>query len=318
VKKSEPQSKPIPLSADTKGSTVSGKQTSGKAEQFGDLTAGLYLTATPIGHARDVSLRALAVLAGVDMIAAEDTRVTSKLLSIHGISKTLMPYNDHNAAQMRPKLLAKLKAGGRIALVSDAGTPLVSDPGFKLVRAAIEEGIAIHAIPGASAVLTGLMLAGLPSDRFLFAGFLPARAGERQTILEELKGLRSTLIFFESAQRLADTLAQMEQVLGMRTVAVAREMTKLHEEVRRGTLSELAAHYATAATPKGEVTLLVGPPHEAKVDFSKIDLALDAALAFMPLRPASDMIAGLLDVPRKEIYALGLEKKRGLEKKNGG
>jgi 16S rRNA (cytidine1402-2'-O)-methyltransferase len=163
-----------------------------------------------------------------------------------------------------------------------------------------------------------LMLAGLPSDRFLFAGFLPARAGERQTILEELKTLRSTLIFFESAQRLADTLAQMEQVLGMRTVAVAREMTKLHEEVRRGTLSELAAHYATAATPKGEVTLLVGPPHEAKVDFSKIDLALDAALAFMPLRPASDMIAGLLDVPRKEIYALGLEKKRGLEKKNGG
>jgi 16S rRNA (cytidine1402-2'-O)-methyltransferase len=312
VKKSEPQSKPIPLSGDPKGSALSGKQTSGKAEPSGDLAAGLYLTATPIGHARDVSLRALTVLAGVDLIAAEDTRVTSKLLSIHGISKTLMPYNDHNAAQMRPKLLAKLKAGGRIALVSDAGTPLVSDPGFKLVRAAIEEGIAIHAIPGASAVLTGLMLAGLPSDRFLFAGFLPARAGERQTILEELKSLRSTLIFFESAQRLAETLAQMEMVLGMRTVAVAREMTKLHEEVRRGTLAELAAHYATAATPKGEVTLLVGPPHEAKVDFSKIDLALDAALAFMPLRPASDMIAGLLDVPRKEVYA------RGLEKKNGG
>ncbi len=299
----------IPLSGDTKGSAASGKHTPGKAEHLGDLAAGLYLTATPIGHARDVSLRALAVLAGVDLIAAEDTRVTSKLLSIHGISKTLMPYNDHNAAQMRPKLLAKMKSGARIALVSDAGTPLVSDPGFKLVRAAIEEGIAVHAIPGASAVLTGLMLSGLPSDRFLFAGFLPARAGERGAILEELKSIRATLIFFESAQRLAETLAQMEQVLGMRTVAVAREMTKLHEEVRRGTLAELAAHYAQADTPKGEVTLLLGPPHQAQTDFGKIDAALDAALAFMPLKPASDMIAALLDMPRKEIYARGLEKK---------
>ena len=293
-----------------------GKQTPGKAEHLGDLATkelekGLYLTATPIGHARDVSLRALEVLAGVDLIAAEDTRVTSKLLSIHGIRKTLMPYNDHNAAQMRPKLLAKLKSGGRIALVSDAGTPLVSDPGFKLVRAAIEEGIAVHAVPGASAVLAGLMLAGLPSDRFLFAGFLPARAGERGAILEELKNIRATLIFFESAQRLAETLAQMEQALGMRSAAVAREMTKLHEDVRRGTLSDLAAHYAKADTPKGEVTLLVGPPHAAKADFGKIDAALDAALAFMPLRPASDMIAALLDMPRKEIYARGLEKKRG-------
>ena len=282
------------MAGDTKGSAASGKQTVGKTQrvgktlQSGDLAAGLYLTATPIGHAQDVSLRALSVLAGVDAIAAEDTRVTSK-----------------------PKLLARLKSGERIALVSDAGTPLVSDPGFKLVRAAIEEGIAVHAIPGPSAVLTGLMLAGLPSDRFLFAGFLPSRAGERGAILEELKAVRATLIFFESAQRLAETLAQMQEVLGVRTVAVAREMTKLHEDVRRGTLAELAAHYAGAVTPKGEVTLLVGPPHAAAADFGKVDAALDAALEFMPLKPASDMIAALLDMPRKEIYARGLEKKNG-------
>lgn len=305
------------MAGDTKGSAASGKQTVGKTQRVGktqqlkDLAAGLYLTATPIGHAQDVSLRALSVLAGVDAIAAEDTRVTSKLLTIHGIRKSLMPYNDHNAAQMRPKLLARLKSGERIALVSDAGTPLVSDPGFKLVRAAIEEGIAVHAIPGPSAVLTGLMLAGLPSDRFLFAGFLPSRAGERGAVLEELKAIRATLIFFESAQRLAETLAQMRDVLGIRTVAVAREMTKLHEDVRRGTLAELAAHYAGAVTPKGEVTLLVGPPHATAADFGKVDAALDAALEFMPLKPASDMIAALLDMPRKEIYARGLEKKNG-------
>ena len=304
----------IPLSGDTRGSARTGKHKPSRTGHLGDLTAeelaaGLYLTATPIGHASDVSLRALAVLAGVDFIAAEDTRVTAKLLAIHGISKTLLPYNDHNGEQVRPRLLAQLKSGARIALVSDAGTPLVSDPGFKLVRAAIEDGIAVHAVPGPSAVLTGLMLSGLPSDRFLFAGFLPARAGERGAVLEELKSIRATLIFFESAQRLAETLAQMQQVLGMRTVAVAREMTKLHEEVRRGTLADVAAHYAKAVTPKGEVTLLVGPPHAAEADFGKIDAALDAALEFMPLKPASDMIAALTDVPRKEIYARGLEKK---------
>ena len=275
------------------------------------MAKGLYLTATPIGHARDISLRALEVLAGVDLIAAEDTRVTSKLLAIHGIQKTLTPYNDHNAARERPRLLAKLKAGGRIALVSDAGTPLVSDPGFKLVRAAIEEGIAIHAVPGASAALAGLMLSGLPSDRFLFAGFLPSRAGERNTALEELKSIQATLIFFESAQRLAESLAAMNAIFGLRTAAVAREMTKLHEEVRRGSLAELAAHYAQRESLKGEVTLLVGPPHAAAADFTRIDAALDAALPFMPLKAASDMLAALLDMPRKEIYARGLEKKNG-------
>lgn len=250
------------------------------------------------------------MLAGVDQIAAEDTRVTAKLLSIHGISRPLIPYNDHNAASVRPRLLEKLKAGARIALVSDAGTPLVSDPGYKLVRAVLADGIPLHAVPGPSAVLAGLMLSGLPSDRFLFAGFLSAKPGERKAVLEELKNVPATLIFFESAQRLGESLAAMQEVLGeARPAAMAREMTKLYEDVRRGTLGELAAHYAKAAPPKGEVTLLVAPPTQAKVDFGKIDAALDAALPFMPLKAASDMIAALLDMPRKEIYARGLAKK---------
>jgi 16S rRNA (cytidine1402-2'-O)-methyltransferase len=283
----------------------------GKPQQMGELAAGLYVTATPIGHARDISLRALEVLAGVELILCEDTRVTAKLLAIHNIRRPLAAYNDHNAERERPRILGKLKQGARIALVSDAGTPLVSDPGFKLVRAALEQDIAIHAVPGASAVLTGLALAGLPSDRFLFAGFLSSRAGERNSVLTELKPVRATLIFFESAQRLADTLSAMVEILGQRPAVMAREMTKLHEEVRRGTLGELAAHYAKVDAPRGEVTLLVGPPQEAEIDFTRIDAALEAALPFMPLKAAADMIAGLLDMPRKEIYARGLEKKNG-------
>ena len=273
------------------------------------LAPGLYVTATPIGNARDITLRALDVLAGCDLIAAEDTRVTSKLLSIHGISKTLTPYNDHNGARERPKLLARLKHGARIALVSDAGTPLVSDPGYKLVREALAEGVPVHAIPGPSATLTALSLAGLPSDRFFFAGFLSAKAGERGTALAELKGVRATLIFFESAQRLAESLAQMADVLGNRAVAVTRELTKLHEEVRRGTLPLLAAQYASEAPPRGEVTILVGPPPDGEPDYALMDALLDQALPFMPVRAASEMIALALGIPRKEIYARALEKK---------
>jgi len=273
------------------------------------LEKGLYVVATPIGHARDITLRALDVLAGCDRIAAEDTRVTAKLLAIHKIAKPLSAYNDHNAAQERPRLLARLREGAAIALVSDAGTPLVSDPGFKLVRAAIEEGIAVHAIAGASAVLTGLALSGLPSDRFAFVGFLPAKAGERAAALRELNSWRTTLIFFESGPRLAESLAAMAELLGSRPATIAREMTKLHEEIRRGTLADLAAHYASSPDPKGEVTALVGPPHEVETDFTAIDVALDKALAFMPLKAAAEMIAGLTGAPRKQIYAHGLARK---------
>jgi 16S rRNA (cytidine1402-2'-O)-methyltransferase len=274
------------------------------------LSPGLYVTATPIGNARDVTLRALDVLNGVDLIAAEDTRVTAKLLAIHGIRKTLTAYNDHNAARERPKLLSRLKHGAKIALVSDAGTPLVSDPGYKLVREAIGEGIAVQAIPGASAVLTGLALAGLPSDRFLFAGFLPPRSGERRSVLEELKAIRTTLIFFEGPQRLAESLADMAAVLGNRPVAVTRELTKLHEEVRRGLLTTLADDYANSAAPKGEVTILIGPAKDEGPDLARIDALLDQALPFMPVRAASDLIASALGIPRRAIYDRALEKKR--------
>ncbi len=280
-----------------------------KSANAAELSPGLYVTATPIGNARDITLRALDVLAGCDLIAAEDTRVTSKLLSIHGISKPLTAYNDHNGARERPKLLSRLAHGARIALVSDAGTPLVSDPGYKLVREALAQGVPVHAIPGASATLTALALAGLPSDRFLFAGFLPSRAGERGTALAELKAVRATLIFFESAQRLSESLGQMAAVLGDRAVAVTRELTKLHEEVRRGTLNILAEQYAGEAPPRGEVTILVGPPPDGETDTALMDALLDKALAFMPVRAASELIALALDIPRKEIYERALAKK---------
>ena len=288
-----------------------GKTPSSLGANRGDLAAGLYILATPIGNARDISLRGLEVLKGCDVIAAEDTRVTAKLLAIHGIAKPLIAYNDHNGAQMRPKILARLEQGEAVVLVSDAGTPLVSDPGYKLVRAAVAGGLAVIALPGPSAVLTGLTLSGLPSDRFLFAGFLPSKAGERKSVLEELKGVRATLIFFESAQRLPESLAAMADVLGNRDAAMARELTKLHEDVRRGPLKDLAAHFAQQGAPKGEVTLLVGPPEKAVTDMAKIDAALKAALAFMPVKAAADLIAGLTDSSRKEVYARALELKDG-------
>jgi 16S rRNA (cytidine1402-2'-O)-methyltransferase len=279
------------------------------SEGAGKLVPGLYVTATPIGNARDITLRALDVLKNCDLIAAEDTRVTAKLLAIHGIRKTLTAYNDHNAARERPKLLSRLKHGARVALVSDAGTPLVSDPGFKLVREAIAEGITVHAVPGASAALAALSLAGLPSDKFLFAGFLPSKRGERRTALEGLGAIPATLILFEAPQRLAESLADMASVLGDRPAVIARELTKLHEEARRGLLAGLAEHYAHAPPPKGEVTLVIGPARASGPDFKRIDPLLDSALEFMPVRAAADLIAGALDLPRRAIYERALARK---------
>jgi len=276
-----------------------------KSQKEDGLAPGLYVTATPIGNARDITLRALDAMKGCDIIVAEDTRVTSRLLSIHGISKPLSAYNDHNAARERPRLIAKLQNGARIVLVSDAGTPLVSDPGYKLVREALAEGLPVHALPGASAPLVGLALAGLPTDRFFFAGFLSSKQGERRSALEELRGLRATLIFFESAQRLGASLKDMAEILGNRPAAVARELTKLHEEIRRGDLAALAASYETE-TPKGEVTLLVGPPRDVAPDYRHAEKLLKNALAFMPVRAAADLIAEALDLPRRETYARAL------------
>ena len=267
-----------------------------------ELAPGLYVTATPIGNAKDITLRALDILQACDLIAAEDTRVTSKLLSIYGISKPLTAYNDHNGERERPKLLAKIAGGARVALVSDAGTPLVSDPGFKLVREAVAANLKVEALPGASSVLCALALAGLPSDRFMFAGFLPTKSGERRSALEAVKAIDTTLIFFESAQRLDDSLADLAAVLGPRPAAVARELTKLFEEVRRGDLPSLAAQHEKNAAAKGEVTLVVGPPLEAATDFAALDAALTKALEFMPVRAAVDLISDFSDAPRRQIY----------------
>lgn len=267
------------------------------------LLPGLYIVATPIGHARDITLRALDVLKNVDLIAAEDTRVTSKLLAIYGIRKSLIPYNDHSSDKDRARLLEKVKGGARVAQVSDAGMPLVSDPGFRLVRAALAEGVLVECVPGASASLTALSLSGLPSDRFLFAGFLSSKAGERKTALEELKTVRASLIFYEAPSRLADSLAAMAEILGDRAAAVCRELTKLHQEVRRGTLSELAAGYTEA--PRGEIAIVVAPPQVVGPDYARIDAALAKLIPFMPLKAASEFLADMLGGSKREIYDRG-------------
>ncbi len=282
----------------------------GKSPSLGPLVSGLYVVATPIGNASDISLRALAVLQGADVIVAEDTRVTAKLLALHGISRPLLTYNDHNAARERPKLLERLSVGAALALVSDAGTPLISDPGHKLVREAHASGIAVYTVPGASALLASLSIAGLPTDRFFFAGFLPSKSGERRKALEELKTIPATLVFFESPQRLKDTLAEMTEIFGAREATVTRELTKLHEELRRGTLDALAAHYAAAPTPKGEITLVVGPPAEAApADQVRVDTLLSLALPHMPVKAAAELIAEATGHTRRDIYARALRLK---------
>ncbi|MFN4089998.1 MAG: 16S rRNA (cytidine(1402)-2'-O)-methyltransferase, partial [Alphaproteobacteria bacterium] len=224
----------------------------------GGLEPGLHLVATPIGNLEDITLRALRVLREADLVACEDTRHTGRLLRHYGIAAKLVPYHDHNADEARPRLLRRLADGGKLALVSDAGTPLVSDPGFKLVRAARAQGSRVTAVPGACAAIVALQLSGLPPDRFLFAGFLPPRRAARRATLEELRAVPATLIFYEGPSRLAGALADMRDVFGDRPAAVARELTKLFEEVRAETLGELAAVYG-AAPAKGEVVVLVGP-----------------------------------------------------------
>ena len=269
---------------------------------------GLYVVATPIGNADDITLRALAVLRGAEVIACEDTRVTGKLMARHGISTPLVAYHDHNAARMRPLLLERLRRGEAIALVSDAGTPLVSDPGFKLVREAIAEHLPVTTLPGPSAALAGLVLSGLPSDRFLFAGFLPPKTAARRRALVELAAVPATLVFFEGASRLADTLRDMAETLGDRPAAVAREITKLYEEVRRGGLSELGAHYSAAGPPRGEVVVVVGAPPAERPALTEdaLDAQLEAALTGMSVKDASAAVAAATGLKRRDVYARAL------------
>ncbi len=274
------------------------------------LAPGLYLVATPIGNLADISLRALEVLAKADLVACEDTRTTRKLLAAHGIAAKLTAYHEHNAARVRPRLMERLECGEAVALVSDAGTPLISDPGYKLVAAAAEAKVTVTAVPGASAALAALTVSGLPSDRFLFAGFLPNKSGARRRALAELAPIPVSLVIYESARRLPAALADMAEVLGPRPAAVARELTKLHEEVRRGTLPALAEHYGRAGPPKGEVVVVVGPPGPdaaAAPGAEVLDAQLRAAFRRASLRDAVAAVAEATGLPRRQVYARALE-----------
>jgi len=274
------------------------------------LDAGLHIVATPIGNLRDITLRALAALAAADLIACEDTRVTRKLLDRYGIATPLTPYHDHNAAQARPALLRRLADGAAIALVSDAGTPLISDPGFKLVRAAHEAGHAVTALPGASSVLAALTIAGLPTDQFLFAGFLPTKAEARRGRITELARIPGTLVLFETGPRLPATLADLAAGLGARDAAVCRELTKLHEEIRRGDLSALARSCGESER-RGEFVLVVAPaPAAAQTSADDADALLRQALNRVSLKEAVSEVADVTGLPRRALYqrALALAK----------
>jgi 16S rRNA (cytidine1402-2'-O)-methyltransferase len=269
--------------------------------------AGLSIVATPIGNLGDITLRALHTLAGADAILAEDSRVTRKLLTHFGIRTPILPYHEHNAAEMRPKVLARLEAGETLALVSDAGTPLVSDPGFKLVRAIAEDGLGVTALPGASAVLTGLVLGGLPTDRFFFEGFLPPKSAARRSRASAIADIPATLVLFETGPRIAATLADLADVLGNRPAAVARELTKKFEQIRRGTLPELAEAYASEAQPKGEIVLIVAPPPEPEAATAgDLDAALRTALAHASLKDAVAEVARATGTAKREVYARAL------------
>jgi 16S rRNA (cytidine1402-2'-O)-methyltransferase len=271
------------------------------------LPAGLYVVATPIGHLGDISLRALATLAQADRIACEDTRVSGGMLAKYGIRKTLLSYHDHNAEKQRPVILKHIAAGEAVALISDAGMPLIADPGNKLVRACREAGFPVTVIPGANAALTALAGSGMPSDRFLFVGFLPPKSAARQKVIATLRDVPVTLIFYEAAQRLAATLADFAKIFGgERPAAVARELTKLFEETRRGNLAELAEFYGEVQV-KGEITLVIGPPDESAAPVHDLDALLKKHMQDMSVRDAVEAVSAISGVKKGEVYARALK-----------
>jgi 16S rRNA (cytidine1402-2'-O)-methyltransferase len=279
----------------------------GHAIPAGRIAPGLHIVATPIGNLADVTIRALSTLAGADLVYCEDTRMSRRLLERYAIRVPVSAYHEHNAQRLRPVILEQLKGGGRLALVSDAGMPLISDPGYKLVRECVEEGFPVHVVPGPSAPLMALVLSGLPTDRFTFAGFLPNRSGARRTMLAGLAGHGASLIFFDTAPRVAASLADIAEVLGDPPVALARELTKMHEEVLRGRASEVAAAIAARGGLKGEITLVVAPPEPADLaDDAEIDEALSAALAEMTPGKAASQLARRFGRPRRELYRRAL------------
>lgn len=269
------------------------------------LDPGLYIVATPLGNARDITLRALDVLSSADIILCEDTRVSGKLLQLYGIATKRMAYHEHNAASMRPRVLDWLAAGKVLALISDAGTPLISDPGMPLVRAAREAGHYVTAVPGASAPITALSIAGLPTDRFLFAGFLPSKQAARRRALADLAPLAASLVFFESAKRLPALLADMDGIFPDRMICAARELTKKFEEVLSGTAADLTAHFL-ATPPRGEFVIMVAPGVKAATSADDIAVMLRDALETMSRRDAVQAVAEMSGRPRKEVYAQAL------------
>lgn len=284
----------------------------GQRFEAASLAPGLYVVATPIGNMGDITLRALAALAAADLVLCEDTRTSGKLMERFGIRARLSPYHEHNARKVRPEILNRLAGGAAIALISDAGMPLVSDPGYRLVKEAAERGIAVTACPGPSAVLTGLALSGLPTDRFLFAGFVPQKQGERRKLLAEFASLKATLVFFESPHRIVETLQDLAALLPGRGVAVTRELTKLHEEVLRGSAAEIAAELAARPAVKGEITLLVGPPEQPEaVSEEELEDAITQALAAMPAGKAASELARRFQLNRADIYQRILARKGG-------
>jgi 16S rRNA (cytidine1402-2'-O)-methyltransferase len=270
------------------------------------LSPGLYIVATPIGNLSDLSPHAARVLSGADLIAVEDSRVTAKLLAHIGVKRPMTPYHDHNADRVRPDLIAQMTAKA-VALVSDAGTPLISDPGYKLVRDARAAGVEIHTVAGPCAAVAALTLAGLPTDRFLFLGFLPSKAGARASAISEVAAIKATLILYESGPRLAAALAALHQGLGNREAAVVREISKKFEETVTGTLEELAGRYADAAPPKGEIVIVVGPPGEAApAAEADVDAALREAMTRLSPSRAAAEVAQTLGLPRRDVYERAL------------
>jgi len=274
--------------------------------QAGPIAPGLHVVATPIGNLADVTLRALTTLAAADLVLCEDTRITRRLFDRYDIKTPMLAYHDHNAAAVRPRVLARLGEGARIALVSDAGTPLVSDPGYKLVEAALDAGHRVFPIPGPSAALAALVAAGLPTDRFFFEGFLPAKGGQRRARIAELATVPATLVLYESGPRLAASLADLSQGLGVRHASVCRELTKTFEEVRRGTLSRLAEHYQSAGAPKGEIVVVIAPPAVLVASADELDAKLHGALARGSVKDAVAEVARETGLARREVYARAL------------
>lgn len=302
------RTKPSPASSPDSDSSARTFAVAGQLVHAPKAAPGLYLVATPIGNLGDITLRALETLAGVDIVACEDTRITRRLIERFSIAASLMQYHEHNATVARPKILEKLAQGASIALVSDAGTPLISDPGFKLVREVSAAGFPVVALPGPSSVLAALSVAALPTDRFFFEGFLPSKQNARRTRLGELARIDATLVMFESGARVQDCLHDLAGVMGEREAAICREMTKLHEEVRRATVSELAAIADTLET-RGEFVLVIGPP-AADAGLMSDDALDDLLRTSLTRGSVKDAVAHAVEVsgrPRREIYARALE-----------